>query len=119
MRRGRVTSRQSGIEASRHASRLPKGASIASGHLDMHRGIEACIKVCVEASSRFSVEASRPGLSSHGASYLWLQWCSAVRNFRPFLLKRLYDNVQFHMVRKVVSGVLRNAQTLVSWSLRC
>ena len=40
-------------------------ASIASGHLDMHRGIEACIKVCVEASSRFSVEASRPGLS-HG-----------------------------------------------------
>ena len=34
-------------------------ASIASGHLDMHRGIEACIKVCVEASSRFSVEASR------------------------------------------------------------
>ena len=37
-------------------------ASIASGHLDMHRGIEACIKVCVEASSRFSVEASRPGL---------------------------------------------------------
>ena len=37
-------------------------ASITSGHLDMHRGIEACIKVCVEVSSRFSVEASRPGL---------------------------------------------------------
>ena len=48
-------------------------ASIASGHLDMHRGIEACIKVCVETSSRFSVEASRPGLSTEANGRLLSQ----------------------------------------------
>jgi hypothetical protein len=37
---------------------------------------------------------------------------------QAFLLKRLHDNVQFSMVSKVMSGVLRSAQTLVSWSLR-